>query len=229
MSTSTDTGGREPNSGLFVDVLRQISTIFGTQFTEVLQIHRRLEVLTDETNVVGRQNLLEAFSHLSILLARAPDLNRDEQLQQIAFLSDHLRRTMMEGFELEVYVALADVWGEKSSIGRKYEARAAPLIKRGKLLGHVTPEEVRRRRDDIIDRVTIARDAKVADGGWEVWKAAAYDLDAALTALRTLKREMGAAVDAAEGSIVARRRWILGIVLGAVLGLAGRYGLQLLS
>jgi hypothetical protein len=220
-----DNDTREPNSGLCPDVLAKVSTIFGAHLADVLIVNRRLETITNETNIVGRQNLLEAFSHLAILFARAPEFDHEKQLEQVAFLSDHLRRTLMEGFELEVYVALNAVWNGESpdSIGRLYEARAASLIRRGKLLGHVTPDDVNRRLDEIIDRVDVARSAKVADGEWEIWKTAASDFDAAADAIRTLKREMGAAVDGANALISSKRQLIAGIVLSAVAGVALGY------
>src|ERR1700723_1556219 len=125
--------GREEHSQLYLDALQKISIIFGKHLKDVLDRHRRVETLTGERNVIGRQNLVEALAHLSILFARAPELDRDRQLEQVSFLGDHLRRVMMESFELEVYVTIAAHWDDKSpkSIGRLYDSVAAPLIRRG--------------------------------------------------------------------------------------------------
>lgn len=103
-------GQRETHSHLYSDVLQKVSVIFGKHLKDVLDRHRRVETLTGEKNVIGRQNLVEALAHLGILFARAPELDRDKQLEQVAFLGDHLRRVMMESFELEVYVTIADAW-----------------------------------------------------------------------------------------------------------------------
>lgn len=167
---------REQHSQLHLDALQKISIIFGKHLKDVLDRHRRVETLTGERNVIGRQNLVEALAHLSVLFARAPELDRDKQLEQVAFLGDHLRRVMMESFELEVYVTIADAWDEKSpnSIGRRYDALAAPLIRRGEMLGHISPEEVQEKFDALTDDIVQARRAKIADGDWEAWTDAAF-------------------------------------------------------
>ena len=211
---------REPSTQLYPEVLAKVTTIFGVHLADVLTRHRRVESLTGEKNVIGRQNLVEALAHLGTLFARAPELDRDEQLEQVAYLGDHLRRVMMESFELEVYVTIGAIWDDESrkSVGRRYQARVAPLIKRGKLLGYVTPDEVEQRFDSITDDVVAARRSKVADEGWVAWTAAADDFEAAAQKLKQLRREMGAAVDAATSM---RRDWLLlGIssVVSAVLG-----------
>lgn len=216
-------GSREPSSQLYPDVLQKLTTIFGTHLADVLIRHRKVEVLTGEKNVIGRQNLVEALAHLGSLFARAPELDRDKQLEQVAFLGDHLRRVMMESFELEVYVTIAALWDDQSrkSIGRRYDAIAAPLIRRRKLLGHVSQEEVDQRFDKISDDIVAARRAKIADEDWTAWTNAADDLEGAAQKLKVLKREMGAAVDAAVSRRNAVVFWATGILGGGVLGVVG--------
>jgi hypothetical protein len=213
---------REPHSSLYPDALEKVSVIFGEHLADVLVKHRRVETLTGEKNVIGRQNLVEALAHLGILFARAPELNRDEQLEQVAYLGDHLRRVMMESFEVEVYAAIGAHWNEEDpkSIGRRYDAMAAPLIKRGKLLGVITPEEVQSRFDGLSDRIVHARRAKIADGDWSAWTSAADDLESAASEMRDLKREMGSAVDAATERQYNRRLMFGGVVLSLALGSA---------
>jgi hypothetical protein len=205
---------------LYPDALEKLSAIFGGHLADVLVRHRRMETLTGEKNVIGRQNLVEALAHLGTLFARAPELDRDKQLEQVAFLGDHLRRVMMESFEVEVYVTIAAVWDENDakSVGRQYDAIAAPLIRRGKLLGHIAPEEVQKRFDQLSDDIVQARRAKIADEDWSAWTDAADDLESAVTKMRALKREMGAAVDAATSQKFHRRLMIIGVVLSAVFG-----------
>jgi hypothetical protein len=136
----------------------------------------------------------------------------------LAFLD--VRRVMMESFEVEVYVTIAAHWDDKSpkSVGRRYEAVAAPMMRRGKLLGHVTPEEVQSRFDQITDDIVSARRAKIADEDWTAWIDAADDFEAAGQKMRQLQREMGAAVDAAEAGLSQRRLMIFGAIFSAVLG-----------
>jgi hypothetical protein len=163
--------------------------------------HRRVETLTGEKNVIGRQNLVEAFAHLSVLFAQAPELDRDKQLEQVAFLGDHLRRVMMESFELEleVYVTIVDAWDDRSpnSIGRRYDSLAAPLI-------------------------------RLADGDWAAWTSAADDLEEAATKMKVLKREMGAAVDAATERRYHRRLMLIGVALSTALGVGLMLAVQAL-
>jgi hypothetical protein len=218
--TSGDAGVREPHSDLFPDALRRLSDIFGKHLADVLVRHRRVETLTGERNVIGRQNLVEALAHLGTIFARAPELDRDEQLEQVAFLGDHLRRVMMESFEVEVYATIGAHWNEddSKSVGRRYDAVAAPLIKRKKLLGVITPDEVQARFDEMSDSIVQARRAKIADGDWTAWTEAADDLESAAGEMKKLKREMGAAVDAAEDRRLHRRLMIGGVALSVLFG-----------
>jgi hypothetical protein len=211
---------REPHSQLFPDALEQVAGIFGRHLADVLVRHRRVETLTGEKNVIGRQNLVEALAHLGVLFARAEELDRDGQLEQVAFLGDHLRRVMMESFEVEVYATIGAHWNDddRKSIGRRYNAIAAPIIRRGKLMGAITPDEVQRRFDELSDKIVQARRAKIADGDWSVWAGAANDLESAAEEMRKLKREMGAAVDEAMSRRFHRRLMIVGVALSVGLG-----------
>jgi hypothetical protein len=226
-----EVGQRETHSHLYSDVLQKVSVIFGKHLKDVLDRHRRVETLTGEKNVIGRQNLVEALAHLGILFARAPELDRDKQLEQVAFLGDHLRRVMMESFELEVYVTIADAWDEKSpdSIGRRYDALAAPLIRQKKLLGYITPEEVQERFDALTDDIVQARRAKIADGDWIAWTEAADDLEEAAKKMKALKREMGAAVDAALSRRYHRKLMLAGVLLSGALGVGLTLAIQAIT
>ncbi len=229
--SSSGSESREAHSQLFVDALEKLSVIFGKHLADVLVRHRRVEGLTGERNVIGRQNLVEALAHLGILFARAPELDRDKQLEQVAHLGDHLRRVMMESFEVEVYVTIADAWDASSpdSVGRRYDAVAAPLIRNKKLMGHITPEEVQSRFDALSDSIVQARRAKIADGDWDLWTSAADDLESAAKEMTILKREMGAAVDAAASRRYDRRLMFAGVALSVVFGAALAVAVQAIT
>lgn len=166
-----------------------------------------------------------------MLFARAPELTRDEQLEQIAYLRDHLRRVMMESFEVEVYVTIAALWNEEEpkSTGRLYDSIAAPLIRRGKLLGHITPEEVEIRFDRITDDIVEARRSKIADEDWDAWKRAADEFESAAQKMKALRREMGAAVDAAKAQRSQWKVMVIGAVCSAGLGVGGTLAIQALT
>jgi hypothetical protein len=104
------------------------------------------------------------------------------------------------------------------SIGRLYDSMAAPMIRAGKLHGYVTPDEIHERFSKITDDIVLARRAKIADEDWAAWTAAADELEAAGQQVRALKREMGAAVDAAKGKRFHVKLMILGVVLSTALG-----------
>lgn len=221
---------REPHSQLYPDVLERLTRIFGSHLADVLTRHRRVEALTGERNIIGRQNLVEALAHVGTLFARAAELDRDKQLEQVAFLGDHLRRVMMESFEKEVYVAIAALWDDTSaaSIGRLYDSFAAPKIRKGRLLGHLTPTEVDERFDATVDNIVAARRSKIADEDWEAWTAAADEFETAAKEIKQLKREMGAAVDAARAESKQMSLMIAGALVSAALGVGLTLGVQAL-
>jgi uncharacterized protein (DUF2235 family) len=223
-------GSREPHSQLYDDALKKLTVIFGEHLADVLARHRKVEAVTGERNVIGRQNLVEGLAHLGVLFARAPELDRDKQLEQVAFLGDHLRRVMMESFEVEAYVAIAALWDDETptSIGRLYDSIAAPQIRAGKLHGHVSPDEVESRFDRLSDSIVSARRAKIADGDWSAWTTAADDIESAGEQIKVLKREMGAAVDAAKSNRSQRRMLVASIILSAALGAAISTAVQML-
>ncbi|HEY7951505.1 MAG TPA: hypothetical protein VID70_00865, partial [Solirubrobacteraceae bacterium] len=68
------------------------------------------------------------------------------------------------------------------------------------------------------DDIVRARRAKIADGDWTAWTNAADDLESAARKMKTLKREMGAAVDAATSRTYNRRLMLAGVALSGVLG-----------
>jgi hypothetical protein len=94
------------------------------------------------------------------------------------------------------------------------------MMRRGKLLGHVTPEDVQSRFDRITDDIVAARRAKIADEDWTAWTNAADDFEAAAQKMKDLQREMGAAVDAAEAERSQLKLMIVGGIFSAVLGAA---------
>jgi hypothetical protein len=212
--------------GLHPDALQRLAEILGSQLSDVFAKHREIEAATHTKNNIGRQNLVEGLAHIGVLFQRAGDLDRDRQLEQVSFIEDHFRRVMMESFEGEVYAIIEEIWDSASgaSVGGKYDTFAAPLIRQGKLLGHVTPEEVKERFGAISEQVVSARKAKVAHSGWSAWKEASDELKSAATSVKVLAREMGAAADAAGSMRTAKHRWLFGIGLSLLLFLGGAVG-----
>ena len=171
-----------------------------------------MESKTEIEDRIGQQNLNETFSHVAILFQRATDFDRDQQLEQIAYIEDHLRRVMMEAFEQSVNEMIGELRG-KRSLERQYYRRAAPLIRIGRLQGHITPEQLHYRFDSILRRCLEARKAKVADGGWDEWKTASSELQNAAAETADLQRDIRAAVEAAHTSL----RFGIGVTLAIVL------------
>jgi len=77
----------------------------------------------------------------------------------------------------------------------------------------MSQERVKEQLDEIADDVVVARKAKVADAGWEVWREASDDLKNAAERVHSLQREMRAAVDAATSTW----RWTVGVGISLVL------------
>jgi hypothetical protein len=213
---------REESSGLFPEVLREVSAIFGLHFPGVLESYRDLEALTAERAFASRQNLLEALSHLAVLFGRAGALDREEQLAQVAHMSDHLRRVLMEGFEKQAYLVLGAIRTEgdegEPSLDTQYKVQAAPLIRAGKLNGFITPDEVEARFDSALRRLSRARGTKVADGSWDEWEEAAAEMGDVAVDLRDLRRDLGAAVDAANELATSKRHYWGAILYGGLVG-----------
>jgi hypothetical protein len=209
---------REAGTQLNPEALARLASILG-HLPEVFAKQRDIETHTHERSIIGRQNLNEAFAHVGTLFLKAPDLNRDQQMEQLAHLEDHLRRVMMENFEQEVYAELGDIWEQepRKGVGTLYEAKAAALIRSGKIHGHIHPDEVKKQNERISARVIEARRAKVADGDWGVWQDASDELKLAGKEAESLKKELGTAVDAAQAFETNKNRWVAGIVIGVAI------------
>jgi hypothetical protein len=126
----------------------------------------------------------------------------------------------MESFEVYVYVMIAEHWDntEPKSVGRRYDAITAPLIRREKLLGHITPDEVHQEFKRLSANIVNARRSKIADEDWDAWSKATEDLKAAAEKMKDLKLRMGAAVDAANERVFHRRLMLVGVALSTALG-----------
>ncbi len=138
----------------------------------------------------------------------------------------------MEGFEKQAYVVYATIRDDgdegQQSLRSQYDAKAAPLIRSGKLNGVITPDEVNARTDAALRRLSHARGEKDAHGTWADWKSAATEMLQVAVDLRDLRRELGAAVDAANEVEVARKRYWGAIIYGGVVGAILAVGLTAL-
>lgn len=204
---------REANSQLHPDVLKRLANILGTQVPDVFSRHKEIESKTEIEDRIGQQNLNETFSHVAVLFQSGAEFDRDEQLEQVAYIEDHLRRVMMEAFEQSVNEMIGELRDGKRSLERQYYRRAAPLIRMGRLQGHISPEQLQRRFDAILKQCLEARRAKVADGGWDEWKTASAELQNAAALTGELQRDIRAAVEAAHTSW----RFALGVALAIIL------------
>lgn len=81
----------------------------------------------------------------------------------------------------------------------------------------------------ITDDIVAVRRSKIADEDWSAWTAAADELEGAAQKLKALKREMGAAVDAATAMKRDRRLLFVGAGLSAALGVGLTLLVQALS
>jgi hypothetical protein len=214
---------RESTTQLYSEILSKVVEMMGDRFADVITSYRRLEDEHGHVNSIGRQNMIEAFSHLSSLFIKARELSRDEQLVEVAHATDHFRRVMMESYEIDLNVAIGKILNAHSSTSRVslYYRHAAPAIREGKLQGHLSPDEVAARRDVILARARKARNAKVGEKRWPAFVAAASEFETASIELNQLELAMGQAVDAALNLHDNRLFGFVGVALGAMgIGMA---------
>lgn len=85
------------------------------------------------------------------------------------------------------------------------------------------------RFDALTDDIVQARRAKIADGDWIAWTEAADDLEEAAKKMKALKREMGAAVDAALSRRYHRKLMLAGVLLSGALGVGLTLAIQAIT
>ncbi|HWM63518.1 MAG TPA: hypothetical protein VNP96_05945 [Solirubrobacterales bacterium] len=191
--------------------------VLSTRVLTVMEAHRYAEEHARIYNRIGRNNLNEALSHLARLAESAPELSNVEQRDQLTNFEDHLRRTMMESFEVVAKARLGKL--KKDGIWDRYYARAARLVDNGKLPAVASTEEIEEIEREVRFWMEEGRARKTAHR-WDDWTYGAECLRTASDKADELSRKLREAVGAAEDYRRNRIGLIVG-VLGTITGVVG--------
>lgn len=203
--------------GIYVEQIERMLEVLSTRVLTVMEAHRYAEEEARIYNRIGRNNLTEALSHLARLAESAADLSNEEQRDQITNFEDHLRRTMMESFEVVAKARLGKL--KKDGIWDRYYSNAARLVDGGKLPSVASTEEIEEVEREVKYWMEEGRARKTAHS-WEDWTYGSECLRKASDKADELSRKLREAVGAAEDY----RRGRLGLIVGVLGGLAGIAG-----
>jgi hypothetical protein len=204
-------------NGVYREQVERMLEVLSTRILTVMEAHRYAEEHARMYNRIGRNNLTEALSHLARLAESAPDISKDEQRDQLTNFEDHLRRTMMESFEVVAKARLGKL--KKDGIWDRYYANAARLVDHGKLPAVASAEEIEELEREVRFWMEEGRTRKTAHS-WDDWTYGAECLRTASDKADELSRKLREAVGAGEDY----RRGRLGILvgaIGAIVGIAG--------
>jgi hypothetical protein len=216
----SDQHGEERIKGVYRGEVERMLEILSTRILTVMEAHRYAEEHARIYNRIGRNNLTEGLSHLARLAESAAELSQAEQRDQLTHFEDHLRRTMMESFEVVAKARLGKL--KQDGTWDRYYAKASPLVDKGKLPTCASAEEIRELELEIRYFMEEGRARKTAHS-WEDWTHGAECLRTASDKSDELSRKLREAVGAADDF----RRGRLGIVVGAIGAIVGVAGVAI--
>lgn len=207
-------------AGLEPEHARRLQDLLAAELPEVFRANRIIEQQTRYVSEAGRNNLVDALSHIGTLAERGSELNSRQQAAQVAKIEEHLRRAMMEAPEEVVRARLADIakrWDE-------YQREAAPYRRAGTLRGvprHSELEGLRERIDQLMEE---ARSKKRDETSWEEWRAAAAHMTEAADLSKELADELEQCIGEAlrmtrdrQRERKSNRQWLIGILIAIAL------------
>jgi len=182
-------------NGVYVSNIEKLLTVLQLRVLKVLDAHRFFEEHTRMRNRIGSNNLTEALSHMGRIAESAHEMTEEQQREQITHLEDHLRRTMMESFELVARARLGRL--RKDGIVERYQTQVVPLALRGKLPNIKPLEEIEALERDTRHWMEEGRKRK-HHHRWEDWDHGAECLAKACESANELDSEMRKSVGAAQ-------------------------------
>lgn len=150
--------------GVYVAHVERIFILLREKLPRVLAANRYFEEQTRLHNEAGRNNLVDALSHLATLIEQAGSLDFEAQAEQVTLLEDHLRRSMMEAFEQVVKLRL----GQAAELWETYSSRRGARVW-AEDLDAPTEAEVDRARRRVQSLLERGRAAK-RDVSWRAWE-----------------------------------------------------------
>lgn len=217
--------GLDPaNLDRLFDLLRE-------QLPAIFKANRIIEQRTGYFSEAGRNNLVDALSHISTLAQKGGSLTSAQQATQIAKLEEHLRRAVMEAPEEVVRARIVDV----ESSWTEYSREATPYRNAGTLRGVPKHDELERLRGQIDHLMEKARRTKPDETTWDDWMEAAADMTEAAAIAKALQDKLEQCVGEAlrmtrerERDSVASRRdrksfalWALALLVTITLTVGG--------
>jgi hypothetical protein len=178
--------------GVYGEHIERIFWLLREKLPRVLEANRFFEEQTGFHNEAGRNNLVDALSHLATLVEDSSDLTFERQGEQVALLEDHLRRSMMEAFEQVLKLRLgefAGMWAYYTDIVPERVRLRNPELP--------TEDEVDRARRRIAVLMERGRAAK-RETTWHAWEAGTHHLVEACGVLRDLEWRVERGIYAAE-------------------------------
>jgi len=209
--------GPEQIRGVYRSQLERMLELMATRIRTVMTAHRYAEEHARIYNRIGRNNLTEALSHLAGLAEEAEKLTEAQQQDELTNFEDHLRRTMMESFEVVAKARLGTL--KKDGIWDRYYTTAARLVDGGKLPTVASREQILELEQEIRFWMEEGRSRKNAQN-WDEWIYGAECLRKASDKADELSRYLREAVGAAEDYKRGRTGIVVGVI-GALIGVAG--------
>jgi hypothetical protein len=210
LGLATDPHDTSTIDGVYSPHIARVFWLLREKLPRVLEANRYFEEQTGFHNEAGRNNLVDALSHLATLIEQAGSLSFEAQGEQVALLEDHLRRSMMEAFEQVLKLrlgVLAELWDT-------YEA-VDPASSKDAPIALLTADDVDRTRRRIALLLERGRETK-RETSWEAWEAGTQHLVDACQASADLEVQMRRGLAYAER---ARAKLRAGVYLTAVLAL----------
>jgi hypothetical protein len=154
------------------------------------QVDKANYFLESNTNISGSNiaitNQRDFLSHLCTLLQN-PKLSRDQQLDQISSAEEHLRRAIIESYQLVVSIKQKDI----DTLIQNYIKLVVPIQRKEPTLSSaLTIQTIRKRQDEIKELKTKGRTAKSRNTWDEEWEQGVKVLLEAFVKAKNLEEEL---------------------------------------
>lgn len=209
-------------AGVDRDLVEQVMGIFRDVYHLATQANVLLEFETGTSGInVAITNQRDAITHLVTLL-RVADEGRDAQVKQVANLEEHLRRAIIEPYELAIALARKRV---KDSLPAYKKDVLESAIRKAIVPSPPTLDQITVRYEAIDKKRTSARLGKFENRHNETWLQAAETYIRTFEDTKKLAAELEGFVVQARGLKASRRStvttWlvgVIGILAGAGIG-----------
>jgi hypothetical protein len=182
-------GDEDPIGGFDKLDRAQLDRLVGllrNQLPLVFKANRIIEQRTGFFSEAGRDNLVDALSHLGTLVQRAGELSVEKQSAQVSKFEEHLRRAVMEAPEEVVRARLVEIKGRWD----EYQRESGPYRRDGTLRGVPSHEELERQRERIDKLMEDARSRKADECSWDDWLDGAAEMTEAARVAEELKDKL---------------------------------------